>query len=135
MVSYAHPSPQPKRYLDRFSCFCTTHGRVSKLPLPMGRCGRHLTHDSVSPSEPTNQTASRSVELFCTDDHRVSLYFTVGRTGSSPSKLPLPVGGPGPPSNTWFRGPTRVLNPNGISIGSAVFAGPPNMGSSIVFAR
>ena len=28
-----------------------------------------------------------------------------------------------PPSNAWFPGPTRVLNPNGISIGSAVFAG------------
>jgi len=32
-------------------------------------------------------------------------------------------GGSGPPSNTWFLGPTRVLNPKGISIGSAVFAG------------
>jgi len=29
----------------------------------------------------------------------------------------------GPPSNTWFPGPTRVLNPNSISISSAVFAG------------
>jgi len=28
-----------------------------------------------------------------------------------------------PPSNTWSPGPTQVLNPNGISIGSAVFAG------------
>ena len=27
------------------------------------------------------------------------------------------------PSNTWFPGPTRVFDPNGISIGSAVFAG------------
>ena len=27
------------------------------------------------------------------------------------------------PSNTWFLGPTRVHNPNDISIGSAVFAG------------
>jgi len=27
------------------------------------------------------------------------------------------------PSNTWFSGHTRVLNPNGISIGSAIFAG------------
>jgi len=27
------------------------------------------------------------------------------------------------PSNAWFPGPTRVLNPNGISIGAAVFAG------------
>jgi len=26
-------------------------------------------------------------------------------------------------SNTWFLGPTRVLNPNGISIGSAIIAG------------
>ena len=33
-----------------------------------------------------------------------------------PSKLPLAVEGSGPPSNTWFLGPTRVLNPNGISI-------------------
>jgi len=31
--------------------------------------------------------------------------------------------GYGPPSNTWFHEPTRVLNPNGISIRSAVFAG------------
>jgi len=40
-----------------------------------------------------------------------------------PSKLPLPIGGSGPPSNTWFPWPTRVLNPNCISIGSAVLAG------------
>jgi len=31
-------------------------------------------------------------------------------------------GGSGPPSNTWFPGPTQVLNPNSISIGAAVFA-------------
>jgi len=29
----------------------------------------------------------------------------------------------GPPSNTWFPEPTRAHNQNGISIGSAVFAG------------
>ena len=28
-----------------------------------------------------------------------------------------------PVRNTYFLGPTRVLNPNGISIGSAIFAG------------
>jgi len=32
--------------------------------------------------------------------------------------------GSGRPSNTWFPGLTRVLNPNCISIGSAVFAEP-----------
>jgi len=40
-----------------------------------------------------------------------------------PSKLPIPTGRLGPPSNMWFPGPTRVLNPNGISIDSAIFAG------------
>jgi len=61
----------------------------------------------------------------CTDDRRVSLYFTMGRP-FSPKNLPLPMGGSGPPSNTWFPGPTRYavwVDPNGISIGSAVFAG------------
>jgi len=52
----------------------------------------------------------------------VSLYFTMGGP-FSPSKVALPMGGSGPPSNTWFLGPTRVLNPNGISISAAVFAG------------
>jgi len=33
------------------------------------------------------------------------------------------IGGSGPPCNTWFLGPTQVLNPNAISIGAAVFAG------------
>ena len=31
--------------------------------------------------------------------------------------------GYGPPSNAWFLAPTQVLNANGISIGSAFFAG------------
>jgi len=32
-----------------------------------------------------------------------------------------------PPSNAWFTGTTRIVNPNGISIGSAVFAGLTNV--------
>jgi len=36
---------------------------------------------------------------------------------------PFHVRGSGPPSNTWFFGPTRVIKPNGISIGAAIFAG------------
>ena len=76
MIPWAHPSPQPKRHLDRFSRYCTTYS-------------------SVSP------------------------YFTMGST--SPSKLPFSWEDLDPPSNTWFLGPTRVLNANGISIGPAVF--------------
>jgi len=64
----AHPIPQPKRQIDRFSRFCTVHVRVSSracrgMPFPWG---------DLDPMVP------------------------------------------------WR---TRVLNPNGISIGSAVFAG------------
>jgi len=40
-----------------------------------------------------------------------------------PQKFAPSHGGSGLPSNTWFPGPTQVLNPNGSSIGAAVFAG------------
>jgi len=33
------------------------------------------------------------------------------------------MGGSGPPCNTWFPGPTQVLNRNGSLTGAAVFAG------------
>jgi len=42
---------------------------------------------------------------------------------SFPLKISSSHGGSGLPSNTWFPGPTRVLNPNGIDIGAAFFAG------------
>jgi len=40
-----------------------------------------------------------------------------------PKKMPIRTGRFGPPFSTWFLGPSRIHNPNGISIGSAVFAG------------
>jgi len=73
MLPSAHQSPNPKRHLDRFSRFCTVHGRVLvhfttscpfpplKLPLPIGNLDPLLTHDSLGPFEPTTQTAYRSV--------------------------------------------------------------------------
>jgi len=57
---------------------------------------------------------------FHTGDHSVPILYS-GRAFHQ--KFPLPMGLFGLPSNTWFPGPTCVLNPNGISIGSAVFAG------------
>jgi len=44
-----------------------------------------------------------------------------------PQKIAPSHGRSVPPSNTWFPGLTRVLNPYGISIGSAVFAGLNNV--------
>jgi len=61
-------------------------------------------------------------DFFCTDDYRVSLFFTMGCT-SPLKKLPLPMGGCWPPSNTLFLEPTRVFNPNGISNASAILHG------------
>jgi len=82
MLLCSHQSPNPKRHLDRFSRFCTDHDRVSlyfttdgpflplKLPLSMGTW-TPLTDDSLRLSEPTTQTASRSVRPF--------LQVTIGR--------------------------------------------------------
>jgi len=44
-------------------------------------------------------------------------------TPLSPSNLPLCMWWSGCLSNAWLLGPTQVHNPNGISIGAAVFAG------------
>jgi len=86
------------------------------------RSGPHLTHDSLGPSEPTIQTVFRSVQPFFAR-MTAECPYTLQWNSSPPSKLPLPMGGYGPPYNALFPGPTQVLNPNVISIGSAVFAG------------
>ena len=85
-------------------------------------CGPHLTNDFYVSSESTTKRHLDHFSCFCADDHRVSLYFTMGRPFPL-SKFSLPMGGSGPPSSTWFPGPTQVLNSIGISIGAAIFAG------------
>jgi len=127
-VPLALSSSQPKRQIDRFSHFCINHGRKSlcftmgdpfpqNCPISWRDLQPHLTHDSLSPFKPSTQ-ACQSVQPF---DHRVSVYFTIG-CPFPPQNWPFPWVS-GPPSNTWFPGPTQVLNPNGSSISSAVFAG------------
>jgi len=76
--------------------------------------------DSLGQSEPTIQTHHDRFSRFSQITAECP-YFTMGRP--FPPKLPLPMGGSGPSSNTWFPRPIRVLNPNDISIGLAVFAG------------
>ena len=87
-------------------------------------CGAnvHLNTCFLGPPESILQTASRSVRPFL---------------HSSRQNVPILYNGPPPPencpfawwiwtgdpSNTSFLGPTRVYNPNGMSIGSAIFAG------------
>jgi len=52
----------------------------------------------------------------------VSVSYTLQKVAPFPKIAPSHRGSGGP-SNTWFPGPTRVLNPNGISISSAIFEG------------
>jgi len=81
----------------------------------------HLTHNFLGPSESITQTASRSVQPFL---HRWPHSVPILCNGMPlfPQNLISPWGDLDP-YNTWFSGPTRVLKPNGTSIGSAVFAG------------
>jgi len=114
--------PQPVPHCG----FCTAHSRKSLQWAPLsskiahshGDLDPHLIHDSLGPSDPINQTASLSVHPFLHRwPHSDFTYFTMGRP-FTPSKLPFRWG-------IWtpiFPGPTRVLNPNSISIGSAVLA-------------
>jgi len=59
----------PKWQIDRFRHFCTAHCRKSlyftifpKIHPSHRDLDRHLIHDSLGPSEPINQTASRSAQ-------------------------------------------------------------------------
>jgi len=120
-----HASLRPPEFITQmasgsFQLFCTAHGRLStfynappfprlKLPLPVGRYARFL-----GPIRAHNPNGFSIGSAIFAQFSAVSLYFTMGR--------PFPQNCPFPwrictPSNTWFLGPTRVLNPNGISIG------------------
>jgi len=95
----ANPSTQPIRQIDRFSHFCTAHGRMSPgMPghllspnsclFPWGS-GTHIINASLSSPESITQTASRSVQPFLYSSRQN----VVGHVGACPSlsKLPLPM--------------------------------------------
>jgi len=132
VLPLAHLSPQPKRQIDQFSHFCTAYGRKSlyftvgdtfppKLPFLVGGSGRHRTHDSLGHSEPTIQTASQLVQPF-SHSWPQSVPILYNGPPLSPKIAPS-HGGSEAPSNKWFLGPIWAHNANGISIGSAIFAG------------
>ena len=123
------------------TAFAHAHGRKSldftmgapcplNCPYPRGS-GPHLTQDSMDPSDPT--TLLDHFSRFSTDDRRVSLYFTM--VCPFPSKSPLLMGGSGSPSNTWFPGPTWVLNPNGTTNDSHKVKGQGHRVTNIPAAR
>jgi len=98
------PSLQSKRQIDPFSRSCTADGRKSI----------YLQWAVLPPTLP--------LAFLHRQPQSVPIYFTMGRS-MPPQNCPLGDLVPGPPSNTWFLGPTRVLIPNSNSIGSAVLQG------------
>jgi len=79
--------------------------------------GPHVTRGSHNPN---GISISSAVFAQMTAECLYTLHWDAP---SPPLKIAPPNGGSGLPSNTWFLGPTRVLNLNGISIGAAVFTG------------
>ena len=97
----AHPSPQLKWKINRFSYFCTPHSRKSpyytmgapflkNCPFPWGSRPIEFMIPWTYLS-PRHKRHLDRLSHFCTvDDRRLSLYFTLGHPFP---KLPLPMGG------------------------------------------
>ena len=154
MLPWANPRPNLKRH--RFSHFLHRSlynvailynepplPRPSKLPIPMGEAGPHLTFPWAAP-ESLIQTASRSVQSLCkkrraencdrqTDRCGLIIIIISGQSNVTQGRIAAAHGPfqlqsylPGCanklPCNTCFLGPTQVCNPNGILICSAIFA-------------
>jgi len=134
MLPWAHLSSYPKRHLDRFSCSCTPHGRRSlyfttgrpfplKIALANGGSGLLSNKCLLGPTPPTQHLKwhlnqfSRFLQL--TAECPYSLHWA---TNSPFQNCPFTLG-TCTPSNTRFLGDTRVHNPNGILISSAVLQG------------
>ena len=127
MLPWAQLSPQPKWHLDQFSHFCTADSRVSLgmashvlslriAPSHWAIWTPHLTHGSLGHRVHIPNNSAVFAQLTA-----VSLYFTMGGL-FPPQNCPFPWGIL-IPSNTWFLGPTWVLNPYGILICLTVLQG------------
>jgi len=136
VLPLAHPSPQPKLQIDRFSHFCTAHGTAS-LYFTMGRPFRlkiapfqwgdlHPIPYMIPWAHPSPQSKWHLdwFSRFCTAQRSVPILYN--RPPLLPQNCLFPQG-IWTPSNTWFLGPTGVLNANGILIGSAAFEGLTSM--------
>jgi len=80
MVPWAHPSPQPKWHLDRFSHFCRAHNRDRQTNQPS---------DHATPSVTIGHTYVHSTAMWPNKNWRMydkpiqSMYSTHGDTASA----------------------------------------------------
>ena len=102
-------SPQPKLQIDRYSHFCTAHGKKSlyftmvdpfpkNCPFSWGICTpmKYMIPWAYPSSKPKWYLDRFS--CFCTVHCRLPILYN--EPSLPPSKLLLPIGGCGPPSNT-----------------------------------
>jgi len=118
----AHVSPQLKCQIDRFSHFCTAHGRLSS-----GMPGYDLSliiapphrgtgpHALLATLKSITKTASRSVQLFLYSSRQNVVVLLMLKSAPSHGDL-------GPHLIRGSLGPSDSIYPNGILIGPAVFA-------------
>jgi len=105
---------QVVKVIWRIGRIAAAHGQLSRIRQVVPMCTPHLTHASLDHLQSTSQAASGSVQPFCTADSTESPY-------TLQCILCLCMWESGLPSNTQFLGHTRVHNPSGISVSSAVF--------------
>jgi len=91
-----------------------------KITPSHGDLDSRLIHASFGPPKSITQMAFRSFQPFLNSSWQT---VPILRRALLFPKIAPSRGGSGPPSNILFLGLTEVLNPNSISISSAVFAG------------
>ena len=120
--SLAHPSPHPNSTSIISAIFARPPNMDGSAVFARWRqCAPHITHGSSGSPKSSTETAPQSVQPFL-HSSRQSVPIVYNGPLLSCSTLPLTMGS-APTSNTCFLESTRVHNPNGISVGSAVFAG------------
>ena len=110
------------RFLMKHSILCNGRPSPSKQPLPMGRSGSPSNSwflGLIRANNPNGISTSSAIFAQITAECPHTLQWVA----PFPLKIAPSHRGILTPSNIWFPWPTRVLNPNTISIGSAIFAG------------
>jgi len=109
LVAIVDTNPVNSNFSPKIGC----HGNVLSTAGPPS--------NTISTAHPSPQCKGHLdwFSRFCTGDRIMSLYFTM----AAPFPLVSSHGRSRPSSNTWFPGPTRVLNPYGISIGQPFLQG------------
>jgi len=141
-IELVHPSansksnPQHKRQIDRFSRFLHSSqqkvhilysGRPypPELPFPLGYLDPRLASQSntwcLGPMQAHNPNGT-SIGSAVYAQVTAECPYTLQWFACFPQNWPFAMG-IWTPCNTWFLGPTRVLNPNGNSIALAVLQG------------